>query len=125
MLKQISDKKKNRLASEWSEAILFMKRFNDLKHKGENYCMVTWCILTIDIISPASFPHILPKWKYPEFRYFKNNIWLVKWIKEHWIFDTYVNNYKNKYGSIKLEQDIKDWKEVWKDILNFNEWMYD
>lgn len=125
MIKQISDKKKNRLASEWSESVLFKKRFNDLKHKGENYCMVTWSILIEDMLSPASFPHILPKWKYPELRYFKNNIWLVKWIKEHWIFDLYVNNYKIRYGSIKLEQDIKNWKEVWKDILNFNEWMYE
>jgi hypothetical protein len=119
-IKKVWEKKRNRLASDWSESVLFMRRFNDLKDRWNNYCIVTGELLTIDKLSPASFPHILPKGKYPELRLFSNNIWLVKWIEEHWIFDSYVNKYKEYYWSINLENDIKDGKEVIQDIINYN-----
>ena len=56
--------------------------------------------------------NILPKWKYPEFRYLLNNIWLVLWIKEHNVFDEAVNRMKEDIWTFELINLIKDWKEI-------------
>lgn len=108
----IGKKKKLRLSLEWSESELFIKRFRQLQDRNENYCMVTWKLITEDMLSPACFPHILPKSKYPHLRHFLNNIWLVLWIKEHQEFDRIVNEVKRKIWHIEFEQIIMWWKEI-------------
>lgn len=114
----IGKKKKLRLALEWSESELFIKRFNQLKDRNENYCMVTWKLITEDMLSPACFPHILPKSKYPHLRHFLNNIWLVLWIKEHQEFDKNINEAKRIIWHIEFEKMISDWREIYIATLN-------
>lgn len=116
MIKKISNKKKLRLAFKWSESDLFKKRFNQLKSEWRNYCMVTGKVLTEDMLSPASFPHILPKWKFPQYRYYLNNIWLVCWIEEHDLFDKKINKLKEEKWLFRLEEKIKNWEEIILDI---------
>jgi hypothetical protein len=86
-----------------------------LKAKWLNRCMVSWVLIepTEDNdLEVSQFPHILPKWKYPEFRYLLNNIWLVLWIKEHNVFDEAVNRMKEDIWTFELINLIKDWKEI-------------
>ena len=124
---QISEKKKERLQTNWTELQLFKKRFELLKAQGKNYCMVTWVLLDFNEddqnedsnISIASFPHIANKNMFANLRYYLNNIWLVKWISEHKKFDEYISEYKDFYWVDNLIKDIENWKEVYIDILNF------
>lgn len=124
MPKQIGKRKKLRLILEWSESELFIKRFNQLKSQWRNYCMVTGKLITEDMLSPASFPHILNKNMFKSLRYFTNNIWLVFWIEEHNIFDTWISNYKKYYWVDNLKTDIVCWKEVYVGILFYNKWIW-
>ena len=118
-IKIVWKKTKERLASEWSESVLFMKRFNELKREWRNYCMVTGKLLTIDMLSPASFPHWYPKWKYPELRYFKNNIFLVDWIDNHSKFDSYFKMYKDFIWDDILRNKILSWEDIFDDLKIF------
>lgn len=114
-IKPISDKKKDRLENNWTEIQIFIKRFNQLKDKWKNYCMVSGVFIepTEDNdLEPSSFPHILPKWKYPEFRYFLNNIGLVLWITEHKLFDQAINRMKDDIWLAQLILLISSWEEI-------------
>ena len=123
-IKIIWDRKQKRLASEWSEFDLFKKRFNQLLDRWENYCMVTWQLLTEDMVSPASFAHMFSKWQEPIMRYLLNNIALVKWIEEHQKFDLIFNEYKKIRWHIAVKQDILNGKEIYKDILYVTKWLW-
>lgn len=117
---QISEKKQKRIKENWSEMQLFKKVFIKYKKQWKNKCQVCQKILNEDDLNPSCFPHILPKWKYPEFRYFENNIWLVCGINCHSNFDKIINKMKNKIWSFDFEQIIRNWnyinieKYIWK-----------
>ena len=116
---QISEKKQERIKEEWSELEFFKKIFLKLKKEWENKCVICWKKVDEDNLSPSCFPHILPKWKYPEFRYLKNNIWFVCWISHHAEFDRIVNIMKKNIWLYDFEQIIRDWKRI--DVKNFIE----
>lgn len=125
---QISEKKKQRLEDSWTEIQLFKTRFNMLKAKWLNRCIVSWVLIehTEDNdLEVSQFPHWFPKWKYPEMRYMLNNIFLVKWIKEHNIFDSLFKQYRDEKWSHDVMNKIISWIELYDDILDFIKNTYD
>lgn len=114
---KISKKKQERIKDNWSEWILFKKIYSKLAKKWLHKCMVCWVIVDEEDVNPSCFPHILPKWKYPEYRYFENNIWFVCWIEHHTKFDEAINNYKEINWLLELETQIKNWNSI--DISNY------
>lgn len=107
-IKQISEKKKTRLKENWSEWELFKKIYRKLAKTLQNECTICSESPDEDDIIPACFPHILPKGKFPEYRYFENNVWFVCWVEHHNKFDEAVNNFKEDKGLIELERIIKN-----------------
>lgn len=118
-MKKISKNKQLRLKTKWTEKELFLRIWNKLPH----ICMVTWQYIYEP--QPACFAHILSKWLFPDLRYHENNIALVAWIKEHSIWDEWTLRYKQHYGHLNLEQDIRDGKDVCSDIILFNKPYYE
>lgn len=108
-IKQVSDKKKQRLKTNWSEWDLFKKIYKKLNKKLLHECIICSATVDEDDVIPACFPHILPKGKFPEYRYFENNIWFVCWIEHHEKFDDAINNFKNDKWLKELEKIIKNW----------------
>ena len=115
-IKQVSQKKKQRLEEQWTESQMFKLRYDMLVKQNKNYCVITWKYLKFEDTSPASYAHILPKWMYPEFRYFLNNIALVKWIKEHWLLDSKINELKESMWTKWLIDKISSWEEIIFDV---------
>lgn len=111
-IKKISDKKKERLKKEWSEWNFFKILFKKLEKKQKNICTICDKIVKENEVVPACFAHILPKWRYKEFRYFENNIWFVCSIDCHNELDKSVNVIKRKIWLIEVEQIIRDWKKL-------------
>lgn len=109
---QVSEKKKERIKEEWSEIDFFKKLFKKLQKENKNKCIICKKILTEENVNPSCFAHILPKWRFPEFRYFENNIWLVCWIEHHNKLDELVWEIKIKIWSFDFEQLIRDWKNI-------------
>lgn len=114
---QISEKKKERLQNNWTEIELFKKKFDLLKLKKQNICVVTWKEITYDEeswewLDVSMFAHILPKWKFPQYRYCLNNIALVNWIDEHHLLDEAVLRMKDDIWLIELERLISSWIEI-------------
>jgi len=116
-INKVSDKKKTRIKEKWSELQHFIKVYIKKMHKNKNICQICQIEVKKDEVTPSSFPHILPKGKYPEYRYFENNIGLVCWIDHHNKFDEAINNLKQDIWLVKLEHIIKDWNEI--DIENY------
>lgn len=108
-IKQISEKKKKRIKNNWTEWQLFKNIYKKLCKKWLHECIICSEIVDEDDVIPACFPHILPKWKYPEHRYFENNIWFVCWIDHHAKFDEAINNFKQVKWLMELENIIKNW----------------
>lgn len=108
-IKQISEKKKERIKENWSEWELFKKIYRKLAKSWQNECIICSEVPDEDDIIPACFPHILPKGKFPEYRYFENNVWFVCWVEHHNKFDEAINNFKEDKGLIELERIIKNW----------------
>lgn len=73
-VKQISEKRKKRLATNGTEGVLFKKIFKNLEKKQKNICAICGTRVDQEDVSPACFPHILPKGLFPAYRYFENNI---------------------------------------------------
>lgn len=115
---QISEKKKERIATNWSEFKLFQKRFLQLKKDKRNFCFLTWIEITEKHLEELwemqswCFPHILWKGKFPEFRYFLNNIWLIYTPEDHKTFDFTINILKEDIWLEKLIKTISEWNEV-------------
>lgn len=124
-INKIWKQKKERLAEFWSESSIFIERFNQLKSKWLNRCMITWRFITEDMLSPASFPHILSKWMFKKYRYKLNNIWLVLWIKEHNILDDIIVKLKRDKWLQWLINEIESWKEIRIPYWNtyYNKWL--
>lgn len=80
-LKKIWKLKTERLKRNWAET----KVFKDIWAERPHICDI--CLQPIRKMKTFCFPHKLPKWKYPEYRYNKRNIWLVCSIECHQEFD--------------------------------------
>jgi len=109
-IKPISDKKKERLKNNWTEWDLFKKIYKKLAKSWTNECVICAELVDEDDVIPSCFPHILPKGKYPEYRYFENNVWFVCWIDHHDKFDEAINNFKEEKWLQELENIIKNWR---------------
>ncbi len=81
---KISKKKKQRMEI-MKEADIFF----DIANKRDRISEISWH--TIPEACSFCFAHILAKWKYPEYRYFENNIAFVKDMEEHSFLDELVN----------------------------------
>lgn len=114
---QISEKRQERLKDNWSEGELFKKIYKKLAKSWNNKCIICQKIVKEDEVSPSCFPHILAKGKFPEYRYFENNIWFVCGISHHKSFDEAIINYKEVKGLFELESQIKNWNII--DISEF------
>ena len=119
ILRKIWIRKIKRIKEHWTETELFMKRFYQLKEQNLNYCMITWKLITEDMLTPASFPHLLSKKMYSEFRYSLNNIWLVLWIKEHNEIDRLMNLFKKDVWVLHIQEMLKDWREIFIYLKNY------
>ena len=79
-IKKVSDKKIQRKLEHWTESALFIKKVKaELQEKWILICMNPDCkkVLSEDELWPPSFPHLLSKGMYPQYRYFLNNLWIV------------------------------------------------
>ena len=94
---KVSDKKKERLET-MREADIFF----EIANKRDRVSEISGH--SIPEACSFCFANILSKWKYPEYRYFKNNIAFVKDQEEHSFLDELVNWYENI-----CETMIKDW----------------
>lgn len=112
-MKKYWAKTKKRLISFWSESDLFKKRFLELESEWNNYCMITWQLLSYDNLTASSFPHLLAKWMFREFRYYLNNIWLVKWIDEHNEIDRKMRELKKDIWLVDIEIKLRNWEEIY------------
>lgn len=122
---QVSEKKKKenkeRIEKNWSYPEVFARRFKQLVKAKKNFCMVTGEEITPEYMAHLEettewmqlncFPHILAKWKYPEFAYFLNNIGFCKPDK-HKDFDMVVAMIIDDIGKIELERKIAAWEEI-------------
>lgn len=97
-LAPIWKKKKERLASGWSEVTVFLQRWESWDQccevclregKSRKEALVKDAFMNGRLIKPQCFPHILSKWLYPQFRLLVENIWLVCGILHHDIFDSW------------------------------------
>lgn len=111
-MKKYWSKTKKRIEKFWKQNDFFISRFRDLKSKWLNYCMINGNIIEEEQLTVSSFPHILPKWTYPELSYLPNNIWLVSWIEEHRKFDSIINKIKKDIWLYHLIDLIKKWEEI-------------
>ena len=75
-IKQISDKKRQRIKDNWSEYKVFVEIWKERPHICDN------CWWYIKYFDPSCFAHKLSKKNYPELRYDKENIALVHWVFE-------------------------------------------
>ena len=106
-INKISEKKKERIKTNGSEVDLFKKIFKKKFKEKENFCIICKEEITEENVQPASFPHILPKGKYPELRYMESNLqYLVCGINHHDEYDSIIN---------KLKKDL--WLEEGKKII--------
>lgn len=117
-IKQVSDKKKERLASGGGEINFFRNIFKNKLKAKQNYCIICKKEVTEDEVNPACFPHILPKWKYPELRLLESNLqFLVCGIDHHSKLDEIIREYKKEIWLDKLKKLIMDGKKI--DISNY------
>lgn len=106
-IKQVSEKKKDRIKTNGSEVTLFKKIYKAKFKEGENKCIICREEITEENVSPACFPHILPKGTYPEFRYFESNLqYMVCGIKHHNKYDAIINKVKDDIGLEALKKII-------------------
>ena len=116
-VKKVSEKRKERLKTNWTEGDLFKNIYRKLCKKWMHECIICSELVDEDDVLPACFPHILPKGKFPAYRYFENNVWFVCWIEHHDKFDLAVNNFKQDKGLLELENIIKNWDTP--DLTNY------
>lgn len=118
-IKQISDKKKERIATGGSELTLFKNIFKKKLKAKENFCII--CRETLiegneDVegnVTPACFPHILPKGKYPELRLLESNLqYLVCGIDHHNEYDEIIREVKKDIWLLELEKLIVSGKKL-------------
>ena len=104
-IKQISDKKKERLKNWWGEKDLFIKVWAERTHICE--------ICNKQILLPQSFcfAHRYAKGQYPALRVLKSNISLVCSINCHNELDKRINLLKKEYWIDTIKNMILDWKE--------------
>jgi hypothetical protein len=77
-IKQVSDKRKDRIKNWWSEKELFKEIWKEREHK----CQECWVYIHEPKI--FNFAHIKSKWKNPKLRLEKQNI-LIKCFACHYI----------------------------------------
>lgn len=116
---QISEKKKERIATGGSEINLFKSIFKKKVKDKQNFCIICKEKLiesNEDIegnVTTACFPHILPKGKYPEFRLLESNLqYLVCGIEHHKKYDEIINEVKKDIGLVELEKIIANGKKL-------------
>lgn len=118
-IKKVSDKKKERIKTNGSEGTLFKNIFKKKVKSKENFCIICRAELIAgneDVegnVTPACFPHILPKGTYPELRYMESNLqYLVCGIEHHDKFDEIINEVKQDIGLEALKKIIIDGKKL-------------
>jgi len=112
-VKKVSDKRKERLATGGKEITLFKNIYKKKFKAKENFCIICRQELTEENIQPASFPHILPKGKYPEFRLLESNLqYLVCGIEHHDKYDEIIREVKKDMGLVELEKLIINGKKL-------------
>ncbi len=102
------------------EKELFLKRFYQLKDRWENYCWITWKYIDENDLTPSSFPHLLSKKMFPQFKYSLNNIWLVVWIEEHKKIDSIMNIIRKEIWYEELNNLLSNHKEIYNLIKKYN-----
>ena len=118
-IKQVSDKKKEAIKNGQSEGPFFRKVFIKKKKKKENFCIICRSELiesTEDVegnVTPACFPHILPKGTYPELKLLEGNLqYLVCGIEHHDKYDEIINELKKDIGLEALKKLIIEDKKI-------------
>jgi hypothetical protein len=118
-IKQVSDKKKEAIKNGKSEGPFFKQIFKKKVKCKENFCIICRQELiagTEDVegnVTPACFPHILPKGTYPELRLLEGNLqFLVCGIEHHDKFDQIINELKADIGLEALKKMIIDGKKI-------------
>lgn len=112
-VKQVSEKKKDRIANGGSEIVLFKNIFKKKIKTNENFCVICKEELTEENVNPACFPHILPKGKYPELRLLESNLqYLVCGIDHHNEYDEIIREVKKDIGLVELQKIIVSWKKL-------------
>ena len=91
-IKKISDKRKKRLASWWSEKSVFLSLINERRKTD-----TSWRIITPENAKSYQFAHILPKGMYPELRLNPNNIIIVDSLEQHHWVDKMVAWFKYEF----------------------------
>lgn len=103
---------KERIRENGSEIDMFKKVYKSKLKEWKNFCVICNKELKEKDIKPHCFCHILPKWKYPQYRYFQNNIMLACSIEHHKKADEAVNRFKEEKGLVELEMIINSWEGV-------------
>lgn len=112
-VKQVSEKRKERIANGGSEINLFKNIYKKKFKAKKNFCIICREELTEENISPASFPHILPKGTYPELRLLESNLqYLVCGIDHHDKFDEIIREVKKDIGLEELKKIILSGKTL-------------
>ncbi len=82
-MKQISDKRKERILNWWSEKEVFREIWNERKHECEN------CWKVLKEAKAHNFDHIIPKSRWEKYRLDKENIKVVcfacHFLKTTWL----------------------------------------
>lgn len=107
-MKQISDKKRERIIRTWGEGVLFKK----IAVQSNMRCQLTWQY--IYNVYPYCFAHILGKGMFPELRVDQNNIIFVKNSVLHKRVDKTVAWRKHEFMQlVKQGKAIEELKRIY------------
>jgi len=112
-IKLVSRKKQEKINSWWGEKAMFNSILIENQDEDWNLtCEISWDKFSINDVKVWCFAHILNKNQFAYLRLFKNNICIVKWLKEHWLVDKYVT-----WNKREIEKRILNWEKI--NILNY------
>lgn len=108
--KKIWKKTVKRIKENWSES----KMFEEIKEERFWFIWygvsdLSWKTILFDDIWNFCFAHILAKWKYSKYRYYKNNIAFVVSIEEH---DEIDKIFRDEIIRKQVEELLEKWKKI-------------